>query len=106
VTARVAPSSLGGGTASACCAHPPAAWSRRAAEQGARLVVLPEMMLTGYPVEDLALHRSFADASIAALRATTERLTAAARGCDHQQTRLRLTPSAGCPVQPGRRRGS
>ena len=29
-------------------------WTRRAADQGARLVVFPEMMLTGYPVEDLA----------------------------------------------------
>jgi NAD+ synthase (glutamine-hydrolysing) len=52
------------------------AWTRRAAEQGARLVVFPEMMLTGYPVEDLALRRSFVDASIAALRATAERLAA------------------------------
>jgi NAD+ synthase (glutamine-hydrolysing) len=42
-------------------------------------VVFPEMMLTGYPVEDLALHRSFVDASITALRATAERPTAAAR---------------------------
>ena len=30
-------------------------WTRRAARQGARLIVFPEMMLTGYPVEDLAL---------------------------------------------------
>ena len=32
---------------------------------GADLVVFPEMMLTGYPVEDLALRASFVDASIA-----------------------------------------
>ena len=38
-----------------------------AAEQGARLVVLPEMVLTGYPVEDLALRPSFQDAARAAL---------------------------------------
>ncbi len=38
-------------------------WSRRAAEQGAHLVAFPEMALTGYPVEDLALRRSFVDAS-------------------------------------------
>ncbi len=43
-------------------------WTMRAAEQGASIVVFPEMMLTGYPVEDLALRRSFVDASIAALR--------------------------------------
>src|SRR5262249_3107497 len=51
-------------------------WTRRAAEQGARLVVFPEMMLTGYPVEDLALRASFVEASTAALRATAERLDA------------------------------
>ncbi len=44
-------------------------WTMRAAEQGARLVVFPEMVLTGYPVEDLALRRSFVDASIARLHA-------------------------------------
>ncbi|MBO0832525.1 MAG: NAD+ synthase, partial [Actinobacteria bacterium] len=44
-------------------------WTMRAAEQGARVVVFPEMMLTGYPVEDLALRRSFVEASIAALHA-------------------------------------
>ncbi len=51
-------------------------WTRRAADQGARLVVFPEMMLTGYPVEDLALRASFVDASIAALQTTAERLAA------------------------------
>jgi NAD+ synthase (glutamine-hydrolysing) len=55
-------------------------WTRRAAEQGARVVVFPEMMLTGYPVEDLALRRSFVDASIAALRATALRLAAEGLG--------------------------
>src|SRR5215468_8527604 len=49
-------------------------WTRRAADRGARLVVFPEMMLTGYPVEDLALRASFVDASIAALSATAARL--------------------------------
>ena len=44
------------------------AWTRRAAARGARVVVFPEMMLTGYPVEDLALHASFVRASIAAVR--------------------------------------
>ena len=43
---------------------------RAAAAQGANLVALPEMVLTGYPVEDLALRRSFIDAS----RQTVERL--------------------------------
>ena len=35
-------------------------WCSTAAEAGADLVVLPEMTLTGYPVEDLALRDSFA----------------------------------------------
>jgi NAD+ synthase (glutamine-hydrolysing) len=49
-------------------------WARRAAGRDARLVVFPEMMLTGYPVEDLALRASFIDASIEALAATAARL--------------------------------
>ncbi|PWW65263.1 NAD+ synthase [Actinokineospora spheciospongiae] len=42
-------------------------WTRKAAEAGAHLVVFPEMVLTGYPVEDLALRKSFAAASKKAL---------------------------------------
>jgi NAD+ synthase (glutamine-hydrolysing) len=49
-------------------------WTGRAAEHGARIVVFPEMMLTGYPVEDLALRPSFVAASIAAVRDTARRL--------------------------------
>jgi len=41
--------------------------TRLAAADGARLVAFPEMFLTGYPVEDLALRESFIDASRAAL---------------------------------------
>ncbi len=52
----------------------------RAAEQGARLVVFPEMMLTGYPVEDLALRRSFVDASISTLQALAANLAAEGLG--------------------------
>jgi NAD+ synthase (glutamine-hydrolysing) len=55
-------------------------WTGRAAAAGARLVVFPEMMLTGYPVEDLALRSSFVDASIAALHATAARLADAGLG--------------------------
>jgi NAD+ synthase (glutamine-hydrolysing) len=39
--------------------------ARLAEAQGADLVVFPEMTLTGYPVEDLALRPSFQDASVA-----------------------------------------
>ena len=40
----------------------------RARDQGAQLVVLPELALTGYPPEDLLLKTHFADAAGAALR--------------------------------------
>ncbi|MEU9289403.1 NAD+ synthase [Streptomyces sp. NPDC048275] len=49
-------------------------WTRHSAEQGAHLVAFPEMVLTGYPVEDLALRPSFVEASRAALRALAVRL--------------------------------
>ncbi|MFC6917646.1 NAD+ synthase [Cellulomonas gelida] len=45
-------------------------WTRRAADEGAQLVVFPEMTLTGYPIEDLALRASFRRAA----QATLERL--------------------------------
>ncbi|KOU46003.1 NAD+ synthetase [Streptomyces sp. MMG1522] len=51
-------------------------WTRHAAEQGAHLVAFPEMALTGYPVEDLALRSSFVEASRQALRALAVRLDA------------------------------
>ena len=38
-------------------------WTAKAAEDGAHLVVFPEMTLTGYPPEDLVLRESFAHAS-------------------------------------------
>jgi NAD+ synthase (glutamine-hydrolysing) len=42
-------------------------WTAKAAAAGAHLVAFPEMMLNGYPVEDLALHSSFVRASRNAL---------------------------------------
>ncbi len=49
--------------------------TREAAERGAHLVAFPEMVLTGYPVEDLALRSSFVEASRSALVALAARLT-------------------------------
>src|SRR6266487_2035246 len=49
-------------------------WTRRAEAREARVVVFPEMMLTGYPVEDLALRASFVEASIRTLHNVAARL--------------------------------
>ncbi|MFE2279343.1 NAD+ synthase [Streptomyces sp. NPDC059454] len=49
-------------------------WTRHSAERGAHLVAFPEMALTGYPVEDLALRSSFVEASRAGLRSLAARL--------------------------------
>jgi NAD+ synthase (glutamine-hydrolysing) len=78
-------------------------WTRNAAEQGARLVVFPEMMLTGYPVEDLALRTSFVDASIAALQTTAERLAAEGLGgiavvTGYLDRKTGLRPRVGLPA--------
>ena len=43
-------------------------WSRQAADAGAQLVAFPEMMLTGYPIEDLVFRDSFVKSSQQALR--------------------------------------
>jgi NAD+ synthase (glutamine-hydrolysing) len=78
-------------------------WTMRAAEQGARVVVFPEMALTGYPVEDLALRKSFVDGSIAALRDLAAAL--AAEGLDgmavvagYLDRRPDATPRVGVPA--------
>ncbi|MFE5026505.1 NAD+ synthase [Streptomyces sp. NPDC056656] len=49
-------------------------WTKHSAEQGAHLVAFPEMVLTGYPVEDLALRESFVEASRQGLTALARRL--------------------------------
>ena len=78
-------------------------WTRRAAEQGARLIVFPEMMLTGYPVEDLALRASFVEASIGALRAVAKRLAAEGLGgvavvTGYLDRQAGLAPRTGLPA--------
>ena len=47
---------------------------RSAAAAGAQLVALPEMFITGYPIEDLALRPSFQTASRATVQELAERL--------------------------------
>jgi NAD+ synthase (glutamine-hydrolysing) len=55
-------------------------WSKQAADAGAHLVLFPEMMLTGYPVEDLALRRSFVEASRISISRLATRLLDAGLG--------------------------
>ena len=78
-------------------------WTMRAAEQGAGIVVFPEMMLTGYPVEDLALRRSFVEASIGRLHSLAGEL--AAEGLDgiavvlgYLDRRTGVQPRVGLPA--------
>src|SRR6204780_1546850 len=78
-------------------------WTRRAAGRGARVVVFPEMMLTGYPVEDLALRASFVEASIRALHAVAARLGAEGLGevavvAGYLDRRADLAPRTGLPA--------
>jgi NAD+ synthase (glutamine-hydrolysing) len=78
-------------------------WTRRAAARGARVVVFPEMALTGYPVEDLALRASFVDASIAMLREVAERLSVEGLGgiavvAGYLDRRPGLAPRTGLPA--------
>jgi NAD+ synthase (glutamine-hydrolysing) len=78
-------------------------WTRRAAGREARVVVFPEMVLTGYPVEDLALRASFVEASIAALHGVAARLDAGGLGgiavvAGYLDRRKDLAPRTGLPV--------
>ena len=52
----------------------------RARDRGADLLALPEMFLTGYPVEDLALRASFVEASRQAVADLAARLSSAGAG--------------------------
>ncbi len=78
-------------------------WTARAAAAGARLVVFPEMMITGYPIEDLALRASFVTASVAALRQTAARLAGAGLGgiavvTGYLDRKAGLRPRVGLPA--------
>ena len=80
-----------------------AGWTRRAAEAGAQVVVFPEMMLTGYPVEDLALRASFVAASVAALHDLAGRLAGAGLGdlavvVGYLDRRSGVAPRTGLPA--------
>jgi NAD+ synthase (glutamine-hydrolysing) len=77
--------------------------TRRAALRGAQVVLFPEMMLTGYPVEDLALRASFVEASIAAVHDVAERLRVDGLGgitvvTGYLDRRTDLAPRTGLPA--------
>lgn len=77
----------------------------KSVRKGAHLVAFPEMVLTGYPVEDLALRASFVEASRAALRTLAGRLAAEGLGevpvvvgyLDRADARPRYGQPAGAP---------
>ncbi len=78
-------------------------WTRLAAARGARVAVFPEMMLTGYPVEDLALRASFVDASISALHSVAARLAGEGLGAiavvtGYLDRRTGFAPRTGVPA--------
>jgi NAD+ synthase (glutamine-hydrolysing) len=80
-----------------------ARWAAKADAAGASVVVFPEMMLTGYPVEDLALRASFVEASIGVLRRTAARLAEAGLGgiavvTGYLDRRAGLAPRVGLPA--------
>ncbi len=73
-------------------------WARRAHSAGATLLAFPEMVITGYPVEDLVFRETFAAASRTALRDLAGRL--ATEGLGDLPTIVGYLDADG-PVLPG-----
>jgi NAD+ synthase (glutamine-hydrolysing) len=86
-------------------------WSRQAAAAGARLVAFPEMTLTGYPIEDLALRGSFRRAARAAADDVARELAEAGLGdlvvvlgtVGDKPARERTVAALGTPGRPTNR---
>ena len=78
-------------------------WTEKAAAAGASVVVFPEMMLTGYPIEDLALRASFVEASARVLDQTAATLADAGLGhitvvLGYLDRRSGMLPRVGLPA--------
>jgi NAD+ synthase (glutamine-hydrolysing) len=74
-----------------------------AAAQGAQVIALPEMVLTGYPIEDLALRPSFQGASRSAVEHVARDLARAGHGdrvviVGYLDSDTELTPALGTPA--------
>ena len=82
------------------------AWTAKAIEAGCHLVAFPEMMLTGYPPEDLVLRSSFVAASLSALDGLAARLAEEGAGeiavvvgyCGRSEHPLETLPALGRPA--------
>jgi NAD+ synthase (glutamine-hydrolysing) len=82
------------------------AWTRQALDRGCQLVAFPEMMLTGYPPEDLVLRSSFVAASLLALDVLATRLADEGCGeiavvvgyCGRSERPLEIPPAVGRPA--------
>ncbi|HEV2637828.1 MAG TPA: NAD+ synthase [Actinocrinis sp.] len=74
-------------------------YAAEARQAGAHLLAVPEMALTGYPVEDLALRGSFVQASRAALADLARALDAA--GCGDLPVVVGYLDHGSAPAEPG-----
>ena len=55
-------------------------YAKQSTDAGAQVVLFPEMVITGYPVEDLALRKTFRSASKAAITQLARDLTVDGNG--------------------------
>jgi NAD+ synthase (glutamine-hydrolysing) len=80
-------------------------WTAKAQQAGAHVVAFPEMMLTGYPIEDLALRASFQRASRATLDELAPRLATAGLGEITVVVGFLAADESEQPIVTGRPRG-